>query len=575
LLVAAAPPGTAAAAPDSEQSVVAAAVSSSQGLATVDPGSVGTVGSPPGTASTVPEASTPSFWVSLPSATLPAGSPTAHAELGDRFVWGRVPSGRRERPWKMIVGAVIAVVALVTAAVAVVVVRDGGTSFPTEWDPQVASIAASVESLRGLTFKHPVRINYLSAQAFEQRLTPSADDLKKEHAQIETATGLFRALGFIGANVNLADAATTTQTADTLAFYDIDTKQVYVRGTGPFTIETTVTLAHELTHVLQDQYFDLPKLEKAASDSKTGSSDALRALIEGDAVRIQHRYLADQSAADRRTYARLSTDSADTADERTQHVPAVIETSFSAPYIFGPVVLRVLDTNGGNQAVNDALTGPTPSTRIYLDPTAINRPALPPPPVPSLADGEKKISESSSDNEDSFDDFMLYLMIASRLDASTALRTADAFASGSSVFFTHNNTTCFRASLKGLNRDATGYLATIIRRWTHTMSDAAIDANSARTVVFHSCDPGGRARTPPDSKITGATRLASGRDEIIATFVADKLPLDLAICAARLLVDTPELANAIITDRPLSHSIAGEARSAGIACRNDHDAGLP
>ena len=36
-----------------------------------------------------------------------------------------------------------------------------------------------------------------------------------------------------------------------------------MRGDGPFTVETRVTLAHELTHVLQDQHFDLQKLDKA------------------------------------------------------------------------------------------------------------------------------------------------------------------------------------------------------------------------------------------------------------------------------------------------------------------------
>ena len=59
------------------------------------------------------------------------------------------------------------------------------------------------------------------------------------------------------------------------------------------------TLAHELTHALQDQHFDLTKLQKAATRSH--SSGALRALVEGDARRVQLLYA--RPAVERRTPA--------------------------------------------------------------------------------------------------------------------------------------------------------------------------------------------------------------------------------------------------------------------------------
>jgi len=36
------------------------------------------------------------------------------------------------------------------------------TTYPSSWDARVAPIAARVEVLRGLKFKHPVRVTYLS-----------------------------------------------------------------------------------------------------------------------------------------------------------------------------------------------------------------------------------------------------------------------------------------------------------------------------------------------------------------------------------------------------------------------------
>ena len=168
----------------------------------------------------------------------------------------------------------------------------------------------------------------------------------------------------IGANVDLAKATNATQAADTIAFYDPDSKAVYVRGTGAFTIETRVTLAHELTHVLQDQYFDLPKLQKQAADSKTGSSDAFTALVEGDAVRVQNLYLAAQSrGGPQGLRPAVRPGLASRGSARTKDIPAVVGTLFGAPYIFGPQIVGVLKTTGGNAAINAALTGPTPDAR--------------------------------------------------------------------------------------------------------------------------------------------------------------------------------------------------------------------
>ena len=47
-----------------------------------------------------------------------------------------------------------------------------------------------------------------------------------------------------------------------------------------------VTLAHELTHVLQDQHFDLERL----ADPDFDRADELRAMAEGDAGRIEDAY---------------------------------------------------------------------------------------------------------------------------------------------------------------------------------------------------------------------------------------------------------------------------------------------
>jgi len=498
-----------------------------------------------------------------------------HAPASDT-PWSPPEATSRKAPlWPFVASIAVLAVVVVSGVGAYRLTR--GAGHPSHWDEQVAPIASRVEALRGLTFKHPVKVSYLSVQSFEKKMTTSPADLRKERAQIQQSTALLRAAGLVGADVDLAGAVNTTQAADTVAFYDTTNKQIYVRGTGPLTIETRVTLAHELTHVLQDQHFDLPRLEKRADASRSGSSDALRALIEGDAIRIEKRYLTEQSPAEQRVYAGLSAHDSAQATQRTQAVPAVVDSFFGAPYVFGPEVVRVLEATDGSSAIDAALTGPTPSTRIFLDPTVINdAPLLPP--IPDLHPGEKAIRPTSG-SDDQFDDFTLYLMLAARLDPPAALRAADAYSSGSEVLYTSSGRTCFRASIAGRSAGADAYLGATLRRWTATMPDARVDTTGA-TTLLESCDPGSRANTPNDENIHDAVALAAGRDTLTATLAAEHVSGAVAACAARVLVEQGDFRDALIhpsadVNATRREQLFRESVAAGAACRADSQAGLP
>jgi hypothetical protein len=204
------------------------------------------------------------------------------------------------------------------------------------------------------------------------------------------------------------------------------------------------------------------------------------------------------------------------------------------------------------------------------------------PPLPALQPGETKLAKTSNRDEQ-FDDFSLYLMLAARIDLPTALRAADAYASGSAVRYTRGTTTCFRAAVVGDNERADAFLGTAIRRWTQAVPDAAVDSGPAgdatpSSIIFHSCDPGPRAVTPPAATITGATRLAERRDALVATLVDQHLTSLLAVCASRVLVDQPDVRSAILNGDMLtspSPQILAESKRAGARCRANPLAGLP
>jgi hypothetical protein len=492
----------------------------------------------------------------------------------DQFTPSQPPKAKRSSGvWVAAFVGLIAVAALAVGAV-VFFTRDSN-HYPKQWDAQTAPIAARVAQLRGLAFEHPVKLEYLAPADFEKEVTSSPDELKDQKEEIEQATAVFRAAGLIGGDVDLGQAVNDTQAANVIALYDPEAKKILVRGNGSFTIETRVTLAHELTHVLQDQHFDLQKLDKAAAESKTGSSDALTGLIEGDAERIEKKYLAEQSAADRAEYEKLSNATSDTAGEQLKDIPAVLQTYFGAPYIYGPQVVSILENTGGNQAIDNALTGPTPTTRIYLDPTAVNQVADTPPPVPALQAGETKLS-SETVNDEGFDDFTLYLMLGAHLDPITALRAADAFEAGSSKAYTSDGTTCFRAAVTGVNPASEKFLARVLRDWAEKMPDAKVESTSS-PITFRSCDPGKRAVAPSLAAIRSVARLAATRDQLTETFITNNhIPADLAVCVSRVLMQSPRIQSLLRPQTPAEEREAVRlGAQAGVACRQNALAGIP
>src|SRR2546421_342462 len=76
------------------------------------------------------------------------------------------------------------------------------------------------------------------------------------------------ALAVVDGDPDLLADDDTLADAGTLAFYDFRTKVVNVRG-HTMTPGLRVTLAHELTHVLQDQHFDVTQSVDGNDDDAT------------------------------------------------------------------------------------------------------------------------------------------------------------------------------------------------------------------------------------------------------------------------------------------------------------------
>jgi hypothetical protein len=474
----------------------------------------------------------------------------------------------------LVVAAIVVIVALVGAGLATTVLRT--SDHPSHWDPRLGDLPATVARLRGLQFEHPVPVRYESASRFvkEQALGASKQTAAQRRASTLAAESL-RAIGLVSGKVDLFAASKTARENRVLAFYDPDAKEVVIRGgTKTLDVPHRVVLAHELTHVLQDQHFDLNRLEGSVRRAPGQSPQALRTVIEGDANRIEKKYLSGLSGKDRdafRTWERKGLEGADTA---TADVPAVISLLQGAPYAFGPLVLEVVAADGGNAAVDRVFEHGVFTQQLFVEPAAsLTEPAPEPIAAPKAAAGEKTIG-----TPDALGAFDLYLLLASRIDGADALAAASTWSGGRSRTVRTDGRVCQRAVVAASTPSGARELERDLRRWSAALpAGMATVRRDGSRVALRSCDPGAApALSSPDAAIVRARNLLVAHNEIEVALVgqakAAGMPLRTVRCAALEFVRSPQLSvvlalpEADVTPAQVRDAISAAAPAVRTAC---------
>jgi len=394
------------------------------------------------------------------------------------------PGAGRSKPRRraLIVGLAVAVL----AAVAVIVGPQGPSEpdHPYSWDPRVVDLVKFVEAEKGFTFHHPVYVDFLADGDYRHEITTDSADLSdQDRKEIEQATGMFRALGLIGADVDLLGAMNQVQGEATAAFYDPRSQRVRVRGTD-LTVAVKATLVHELTHALQDQYFDL---QREGHFPIEGENDTYRPVFEGDAQRVSHQWVAKLSDADLAAYNETAETNGETID--LGGVPDAVVQFFAAPYNFGEPFVDLLVSAQGRKAVDDALRDPPRSEADLFDPFRYLEHRTPEKvETPKLAAGEKKADEGA------FGALSLYLVLAQHMDPSRALNAADAWNGDAYVNYVKGGKGCVKADFAGKDAASTSLLASMLQVWANALpSGTATITRHDDLVELDSCDPGDKA----------------------------------------------------------------------------------
>jgi hypothetical protein len=240
-----------------------------------------------------------------------------------------------------------------------------GTGVPPSIAGQMDLIQEQVLGYRGLQLKNPLQRDMMSEEKLKDVVVNdffkdyTADDAKKDAIELNV-------LGLLPAGFDLHQFYLDLYSEQIAGYYDSETKEMYVIGTE-FKGPERMTYAHEFTHVLQDQNYDLETLlsdEKCDADSEYCA--AVTALVEGDATLSEQLwFLSNGTEQDRQEitdfYNSYKSPVYDSA-------PEYMKQDFLFPYSQGFDFVYSLYGSGKWKAVNAAYTVLPASTEQILHP---------------------------------------------------------------------------------------------------------------------------------------------------------------------------------------------------------------
>jgi len=421
---------------------------------------------------------------------------------------------------------------LVVAAVFVVPrIGDGdGEPEPAAWDPRVQDLVRFVEAERGLTFEYPVPVDFLTPEQFRDELTTETTDITpKDRRELLASEAIMRALGLLDGDIDLLDEFNTISTEGVAAFYDPARKRVFVPD-GPLTPSLRATLAHELTHALQDQHYDLSAMQNDAPDDQ---ASAQRALIEGDAQRIQQAYAGSLSDSDMAQYREETKRATAESRRALEGVPPIIRAFFESPYVLGEGLMEALLLDGGPSRINQAFVEPPTSEEHLLDPfTYLDGDDPIEVSKPALAGGETEVDTGD------LGAITWYLLLAERLDPRTALRAVDGWGGDSYVIYRSQGRFCVRAAFQGDDLAETAEMERALTAWVDTMPQAsAALTRDGPILTLRSCDPGPDVSSPMRDIAERALLIPLVRTSLTAGIEGGGLERPVARCAAGAIID--------------------------------------
>ena len=237
-------------------------------------------------------------------------------------------------------------------------------SIDPELAQQIDRVTAQIPPIRQLEPTEDVPYQFISRDQFRDELV----ELNNEDVPPEVraaAERMLKRLGLLPDDADLEALLLELYGAQVAAFYRPDNGRFYIiERNQPFgTIDRLIT-AHEYTHALQDQHFDLEGT-RITDPAESDAALAQLAVIEGDATLTSQQWAIEHLT--QREVLELLTESLAGLDEQAlEGMPLVLRRELEFPYAEGFAFVSDIYALGGFEAVDQALATPPASTEQIL-----------------------------------------------------------------------------------------------------------------------------------------------------------------------------------------------------------------
>jgi len=285
-------------------------------------------------------------------------------------------------------------------------------------------IQSQVVAIRGLQSKSSLQMAFLTMDELRQHVT---DEVLKDYTATDARDEALSAaaFGLLQPDFDLYTFYKKLYAEQIAGYYDYQAKQMYVVKGVDFQGTERMTYAHEYTHALQDQNYDIENglgFSEEKCKKETERCAAILALMEGDASIVEYQWFAkDATLEDRKQILNFATTYSGPVFDSA---PDYFKQKFLFPYQQGLEFVQYVYDQGGWSAVDNLYIKPPQSTEQILHPkkypddtpVTVNLPDL----IPTLGNGWQEIDRGSQG------EWGLYLVLAHGLDGKSDLSTSQA-----------------------------------------------------------------------------------------------------------------------------------------------------
>ena len=229
---------------------------------------------------------------------------------------------------------------------------------------QIDQVTSQVPPIRQLQPTKTVPYQIISRADFQNYLISTADE-DTTPAWRSAEENFLKRLGLLPQDADLNALLLQLYTSEVAAYYNPADGTFYIiQRDAPFGPVDKVTTAHEYTHALQDQHFDLEG-NRIKDPAQGDQALAQLSVIEGDATLTSQNWMKDNMSQSEQLQL-LQDALGELGNDQLASMPLILRRQLEFPYTEGLLFTTDVWGLGGYDAVNQAIQTAPASTEQIL-----------------------------------------------------------------------------------------------------------------------------------------------------------------------------------------------------------------